>query len=105
MNAEVGQNVQAGQLLVSINASYIQAKGGQANAQISQAQAGYNMAKKDYERFWNLYHSQSASRKERDDMRARYEMAQAGLKAAQQKNGSRILFQNKKQIPNDNNLI
>ncbi|MET3537202.1 efflux RND transporter periplasmic adaptor subunit [Chryseobacterium limigenitum] len=84
MKAEVGQNVQAGQLLVSINATDIQAKGGQASAQISQAQANYNIAKKDYERFQNLYKSQSASQKELDDMRARYEMAQAGLQAAQQ---------------------
>lgn len=84
MKAEVGQNVSAGQLLVSINASDVQAKGGQANAQISQAQANYNIAKKDYERFQNLYQSQSASQKELDDMRARYEMAKAGLQAAQQ---------------------
>ena len=84
MKAEVGQNVTAGQLLVSINATDIQAKGGQANAQIFQAQANYNIAKKDYERFQNLYKSQSASQKELDDMRARYEMAQAGLQAAQQ---------------------
>lgn len=84
MKAEVGQNVTAGQLLVNINATDIQAKGGQASAQISQAQANYNMAKKDYERFQNLYKSQSASQKELDDMRARYEMASAGLQAAQQ---------------------
>ena len=84
MKAEVGQNVRAGQLLVSINATDIQAKGGQANAQIAQAQAAYNSAKKDYERFQNLYKSQSASQKELDDMRARYEMASAGLQAAQQ---------------------
>ncbi len=84
MKAEVGQNVSAGQLLVSINATDIQAKGGQAFANIAQAQANYNIAKKDYERFQNLYKSQSASQKELDDMRARYEMAQAGLQAAQQ---------------------
>ena len=84
MKAEVGQNVNAGQLLVSINSTDIQAKGGQASAQISQAQANYNLAKKDYERFQNLYKSQSASQKELDDMRARYEMASAGLQAAQQ---------------------
>ena len=84
MKAEVGQNVSAGQLLVSINAADIQAKEGQASANIAQAQANYNIAKKDYERFQNLYKSQSASQKELDDMRARYEMAQAGLQAAQQ---------------------
>ena len=84
LKAEVGQNVSAGQALVTINSTDIQAKGGQANAQISQAQANYNIAKKDYERFQNLYKSQSASQKELDDMRARYEMAQAGLQGAQQ---------------------
>lgn len=84
MNAEVGQNVRAGQLLVSINATDVQAKGGQASAQISQAQANYNSAKRDYERFQNLYNTQSASQKELDDMRTRYEMAKAGLEAAQQ---------------------
>lgn len=84
MNVEVGQNVRAGQLLVSINNADIQAKGGQASAQIAQAQANYNIAKKDFERFQNLYKNQSASQKEFDDMRARYEMAQAGLQAAQQ---------------------
>ena len=82
MKAEVGQNVNAGQLLVSINSTDIQAKGGQANAQISQAQANFNIAQKDYNRFSNLYKSQSASQKELDDMRARYEMAKAGLDAA-----------------------
>ncbi|SIS76698.1 RND family efflux transporter, MFP subunit [Kaistella chaponensis] len=82
MKAEVGQNVNAGQLLVSINSTDIQAKGGQANAQISQAQANYNISKKDYDRFSNLYKNQSASQKELDDMRARYEMAKAGLDAA-----------------------
>lgn len=84
MRAEIGQNVRAGQLLVSINASDIQAKSGQINAQISQAQASYNIAKKDYERFVNLYKTQSASQKEVDDMKARYEMAKAGLDAVHQ---------------------
>ncbi len=84
LKAEVGQNVSAGQNLVSINSTDIQAKGGQANAQIAQAQAAYNSAKKDFERFQNLFKNQSASQKELDDMRARYEMASAGLQAAQQ---------------------
>ena len=54
MKAEVGQNVRAGQLLVSINAADIQAKGGQASANIAQAQANFNIAKKDNERFQHL---------------------------------------------------
>ncbi|MBP7357546.1 MAG: efflux RND transporter periplasmic adaptor subunit, partial [Cloacibacterium sp.] len=83
LRAEVGQHVSAGQTLVSINNTDIQAKGGQASANIAQAQANFNIAKKDYERFQNLYKNQSASQKELDDMQARYEMAKAGLQGAQ----------------------
>lgn len=83
IKVEVGQRVSAGQLLVTINNTDIQAKGGQASAQIMQAQASYNIAKKDFERFTKLFEAQSASQKELDDMRTRYEMAKAGLDAAQ----------------------
>jgi len=82
LKADVGDFVSAGQSLVSINNTDIQAKGGQAQAQIGQAQANYNIAAKDYQRFQNLYNSQSASQKELDDMRARYEMAKASLDGA-----------------------
>lgn len=82
LRADVGDFVSAGQSLVSINNTDIQAKGGQAQAQIGQAQANYNIAAKDYQRFQNLYNSQSASQKELDDMRARYEMAKASLDGA-----------------------
>lgn len=84
LNVEVGQHVNAGQLLVSLNAADIQAKNGQANAGIANAQAAYQNAKKDYERFQNLYNSQSASQKELDDIRTRFEMASAGLQGAKQ---------------------
>lgn len=83
IHAELGQQVHAGQLLVSINNTDIQARGGQASAQIAQAQANYNNAKRDFERFSNLFASQSASQKELDDMRTRYEAAKASLEAAQ----------------------
>ena len=82
LKADVGDFVSAGQSLVSINNTDIQAKGGQANAQIAQAQAAFNSSSKDYQRFQNLYNSQSASQKELDDMRARYEMAKATLDGA-----------------------
>lgn len=83
-HVQVGQQVHAGQLLVNVNNTDIVAKGGQASAQIAQAQASLNSAQKDYERFQNLYNLQSATAKELDDMRTRYEMAKAGLTAAQQ---------------------
>lgn len=84
MPVQVGQSVRAGQQLVSINSTDIQAKGGQADAGIMQAQAAYDAAKKDFERFQNLFNSQSASQKELDDMKARFDMAAAGLNAAKQ---------------------
>lgn len=80
----VGQRVNAGQTLVSINNSDLLAKKAQVDASIMQATAGYNNAKKDYDRFLNLFKQQSASQKELDDMTARYEMAKAGLEGAKQ---------------------
>lgn len=84
MNADIGQNVRAGQLLFSINATDLEAKREQVKAQIAMAQANFNNAKKDYERFQNLFKTESASQKELDDMTTRYESAMAGLQAAKQ---------------------
>ena len=84
LKVSVGQKVAKGQLLVSISNSDLQAKKSQVEASILQATAGYNNAKKDYERFVNLFKQQSASQKELDDMTARYEMAKAGLEGAKQ---------------------
>ncbi|RAR70710.1 efflux RND transporter periplasmic adaptor subunit [Flavobacterium aciduliphilum] len=81
---KVGQKVSAGQLLVSINNTDLQAKKAQVEAAILQASAAYTNAKKDYERFTALFNQQSASQKELDDMTSRYEMAKAGLEAAKQ---------------------
>ena len=84
VHVKVGQKVGAGQLLVSINNSDLQAKKAQVDASILQATAGYNNAKKDYDRFIALFNQQSASQKELDDMTARFEMAKAGLEGAKQ---------------------
>jgi multidrug resistance efflux pump len=80
---QMGQKVSAGQTLVSINNSDLKAKKAQADANILQATAGYNNAKKDYDRFVTLFKQQSASQK-LDDMTARYEMTR--LKAKQMRN-------------------
>lgn len=84
VHVKVGQKVGAGQLLVSVNNTDLQAKKAQVDASILQATAGYNNAKKDYERFTALFNQQSASQKELDDMTSRYEMAKAGLEGAKQ---------------------
>lgn len=84
VHVKVGQKVNAGQLLVSINNTDLQAKKAQVEASILQATAAFNNAKKDFERFTVLFSQQSASQKELDDMTSRYEMAKAGLEAAKQ---------------------
>ncbi|PJE41674.1 MAG: efflux RND transporter periplasmic adaptor subunit [Flavobacterium sp.] len=84
VHVKVGQKVKAGQLLVSINNTDLQAKKAQVDASILQATAAFNNAKKDFERFTVLFNQQSASQKELDDMTSRYEMAKAGLEAAKQ---------------------
>ncbi|CAM2764687.1 RND family efflux transporter, MFP subunit [Flavobacterium succinicans] len=84
LHVQVGQKVTSGQLIVSINNTDLQAKKAQVDASILQATAAYNNAKKDYERFTNLFKQQSASQKELDDMTARYEMAKASLQGAKQ---------------------
>jgi RND family efflux transporter MFP subunit len=84
VHVKMGQKVKQGQLLISINNADLQAKKAQVDASILQASAGYNNAKKDYERFKTLFSQQSASQKELDDMTSRYEMAKAGLEGAKQ---------------------
>jgi len=84
VNVKMGQKVSKGQLLVSINNTDLQAKSAQVNASILKAEAGYNSAKKDYDRYVSLFNQQSASQKEMDDMAANFEMAKAGLEGAKQ---------------------
>ncbi len=84
VNVNVGESVKKGQMLLSINTSDLQAKLAQVNAKISQATAAFKNAEKDYNRFVILFSQESASQKEMDDMTAHYEMAKAGLEAANQ---------------------
>ncbi|WP_282116577.1 efflux RND transporter periplasmic adaptor subunit [Cellulophaga baltica] len=84
VHVNVGDKVRKGQLLISISNSDLQAKRAQVNAGITEANAAFNNAQKDYNRFKNLFAENSASQKEMDDMTANYEMAKARLEAANQ---------------------
>ncbi|VAW09987.1 Probable Co/Zn/Cd efflux system membrane fusion protein [hydrothermal vent metagenome] len=84
IHVKVGDNVRKGQLLISINNTDLQAKRAQVNAGITEATAAYNNAKKDYDRFKNLFAENSASQKELDDITAHYKMAKARLESANQ---------------------
>ncbi|THV60997.1 efflux RND transporter periplasmic adaptor subunit [Flagellimonas alvinocaridis] len=81
---KIGQKVNKGDLLISINNVDLRAKKAQVEASITEATVAFNNAKKDYERFQNLFKESSATQKELDDMTARYEMAKARLEAANQ---------------------
>jgi RND family efflux transporter MFP subunit len=81
---DVGNKVNKGELLLSINNVDVSAKLAQVNARINEAQAAFTNAKKDFERFTSLFNEKSASQKELDDMTTQYEMAKARLRAAQE---------------------
>lgn len=84
IHVNVGDKVNKGQLLVSINNADLQAKRAQVAASITEASAAFNNAQKDYNRFKSLFENNSASQKELDDITAHYEMAKARLEAANQ---------------------
>jgi RND family efflux transporter MFP subunit len=82
LQAQTGDQVEKGQLLMTLNSKDLQAKRAQAAAGIAQAKSAYENASKDYDRFKNLYKKGSASEKELENMRSRFEMSEAGLEAA-----------------------
>ena len=81
---ESGQKVKKGQLLVQIQDKDIQAKKLQVKANMLKAEAAYNNAKKDFDRFTVLFEQKSASQKEMDDVSTNYNMAKAELEAVKQ---------------------
>ncbi len=93
VHVKVGDKVQKGDLLVSINNTDLQAKLAQVLASVTEATAAFSNAQKDYDRFKNLYAEKSATQKELDDITAHYKMAKARLEAAnQQKNEVQAQF-------------
>jgi RND family efflux transporter MFP subunit len=80
----VGDKVRDGQLLMSVNNADVSAQLAQVNAGITEAEAAYKNAEKDYNRFTTLFQENSASQKELDDITANYNMAKARLESAKQ---------------------
>lgn len=79
-----GQRVNAGDLLVQIRNQDIQAKKAQVEASKVEASSALASAEKDLARFEALYKSKSATDKEIEDMRTRYEMSKARMDAVNQ---------------------
>lgn len=84
VHVNVGDKVKKGELLVSINNSDLQAKKAQIDAGITKANTAFINAEKNYNRFKNLFASNSITQKEMDDMTTNYQMAKAVLESAKQ---------------------
>ncbi|HTH55429.1 MAG TPA: efflux RND transporter periplasmic adaptor subunit [Cyclobacteriaceae bacterium] len=84
IKVKLGDRVQKGQLLISIDNGDILAKHAQAEAVISEVAAALTDAQKDYERFEELYKRQSASSKEFENATLHYNSIKAKAEAARQ---------------------
>ncbi len=81
---KVGDKVQKGQLLVTISNGEILAKRAQAQAMIEEAEVALKDAKKDYERYEELYKQKSASAKEFENVTLQYNSLKTKAEAAHQ---------------------
>jgi RND family efflux transporter MFP subunit len=79
---KVGDRVNAGQLLFTVNSNDIQAKQSQVDAMLKQAEAAFYVAQKDFDRYTALYKQNSASAKELEQITMQYQSAKAGVEAA-----------------------
>lgn len=79
-----GDRVSKGQLLLTINSADILAKRSQAQAMMNEAEAALADAKRDYDRYQELYKQKSASLKEVENMSLRYASVQAKAEVARQ---------------------
>ncbi len=84
MKVKVGDRVNAGQLLFTVNSNDITAKRAQTDALIAQAEAAQRAAQKDLDRYTALYKQQSASAKELDQVTLQFQSAKASADAAKQ---------------------
>ena len=82
IHVKVGDRVNAGQLLFSINSTDILAKKGQVDASLRQAEAALHVAQKDFDRYTVLFKQASASAKELEQVNLQYQSAKSGVDAA-----------------------
>lgn len=79
-----GDKVSKGQLLLTISDEELGAKKAQAEAMIREAEAAYNLAKKDEERFAILYARKSVSAKEYENVNLQFLSMKSKLDVARQ---------------------
>jgi RND family efflux transporter MFP subunit len=84
VHVKVGDRVQKGQLLATINNDDMMAKKAQAEAMVILAQSAFANAEKDYQRFTELHKQKSASDKELENITLQYNSAKAQVESASQ---------------------
>jgi RND family efflux transporter MFP subunit len=84
INVKVGERVQKGQLLATINNDDMMAKKAQAEAMLTLAQSALTNAEKDFHRFTELHKQHSASDKELENITLQYNSATAQVETARQ---------------------
>ncbi len=84
IRVQPGDKVKEGQLLLVMSNTDLIAKKSQVEASVKQAASALENARKDMERFRNLYDRGSATPKELENMTTRYEVAESGLEVAKQ---------------------
>jgi len=84
MKVNVGDKVSRGDVLATLSADDLHARQAQARAAVAQAQASFENAKKDLDRYIVLNSQQSATKKELDNATLAMNIAHAQLDAARQ---------------------
>lgn len=82
LNVKVGQEVEAGDLLFSIDSTDVNSQILKAKSGYQQAEAALKDAKLDYDRFKKLYEEESVSKQQFDKISLQYKVAQENLVAA-----------------------
>lgn len=90
---DVGDRVRKGQVLFNINTADLQAQLARVEANIAEAEAARESAQLDYNRFKNLFESNSATRKEFENVTTQLKMAKSRVRAAEEaKNEVKVQF-------------
>ena len=82
VHVEMGDDVRAGQTLISIDPSAAEGQVAQARGALAQAEAALSLARRNYERFTALATTQSASELEVDLARMQFEQATGAVEQA-----------------------
>jgi RND family efflux transporter MFP subunit len=77
INADAGNQVKKGQVLLRIDVREMAERAAQAQAALESAQADLVKAEKDYERFEKLFEKESIAKKQLDDAKAQLDVARA----------------------------